>query len=67
MSEIRADAPFQPRQIPAAADVGEQADPGFGHREARMFGRDAIFRRLRKRRRRRLAVMPSMKVTTGFA
>ena len=45
--EIRADAPFQPRQIPAAADVGEQADPGFGHREARMFGRDAIFRRLR--------------------
>src|SRR3546814_20024566 len=40
-------AAFEPRQIPAAADVGKQADPGLGHREARMFGRDAIFRGLR--------------------
>lgn len=47
VAEARADAPFQPRQIPAAADVREQADPGFGHRKARMFGRDTIFRRLR--------------------
>ncbi len=45
--EKHPDAAFEPRQIPAATDVGEQADPGFGHREARMFGRDAIFGRLR--------------------
>src|SRR3546814_18219412 len=33
--EKDADASFEPRQIPAAADVGEQADPGLGHREDR--------------------------------
>src|SRR3546814_16493323 len=38
---------FRSRQIPAAADVGEQPDPGLGHREAGVLGRDAIFRRLR--------------------
>src|SRR3546814_7347929 len=38
--EKDADASFEPRQIPAAADVGEQADPGLGHREAGVFGRD---------------------------
>ena len=30
----------QPRQIPAAADVGEQADARLGHRVARVLGRD---------------------------
>ena len=37
---ILADAAGQARQVPAAADVGEQADYGFGHGEARIFGRD---------------------------
>src|SRR3546814_13526947 len=45
--EKDADASFEPRQIPAAADVGEQADPGLGHRAAGVFGRDAIVSRLR--------------------
>ena len=45
--EELADPARQPRQIPAAADVGEQADRGFGHREAGMLGRDAVARGLR--------------------
>ena len=40
-------APAQPRQVPAAAHVGEQADTAFGHGEARVLGRDAIFARQR--------------------
>src|SRR3546814_13515476 len=45
--EKDADASFEPRQIPAAADVGEQADPGLGHRDGGVFGRNALVRRLR--------------------
>ena len=41
------DAAFEPWEVPAAADVGKQADPRLGHGEARMFGCDAIFRGLR--------------------
>jgi len=46
--EELADATGQPRQIPAAADIGEQADTRFGHGKARIFGRDAIFARQRQ-------------------
>ena len=45
--EILPDAPRQPREIPAAADIGEQPDPGFGHRELGVLGRDAETTRLR--------------------
>ena len=41
--EELAEPPRQPREIPAAADIGEQADPGFGHGESRVLGRHAIF------------------------
>ena len=37
-----ADFPGQTRQIPAATDIGEQADPGFGHRKPCVFGGDTI-------------------------
>src|SRR3546814_2695642 len=36
--------PRQPRQIPAAADIGEQPDSRLGHREFGVSGRDAEFR-----------------------
>ena len=39
--------PGQARQIPAAADVGEQADARLGHGEARVLGRDAEVARQR--------------------
>ena len=42
-----ADPPRQARQIPTAADVGEQADPRFRHRELRILGGDAIAARQR--------------------
>ncbi len=35
----------QPRQMPAAAHIGKQADTGFGHGEPRIFGRHAVFAR----------------------
>jgi hypothetical protein len=35
------DAPFKSRQIPAATYIGKQADAGFGHGEAGIFGRHA--------------------------
>ena len=35
------------REIPAAADIGEQADARFGHGKARILGRDAKFGGLR--------------------
>ena len=41
------ESPLETRQIPAAADIREQADAGFGHGKAGIFGRDAIFGRLR--------------------
>ena len=45
--EILAHAARQAREIPAAADIGEQADAGFGHGEHRAFGGHAVFGRLR--------------------
>ena len=40
--EEHPDLSRQARQIPAAPDIGEQADPGFGHGKARVFGGDTI-------------------------
>ena len=40
--------PRQPRQIPAAADIGEKPDPRFGHGELRILGRDADIARAGK-------------------
>ncbi len=42
-----ADSTGQARQIPAAADIGEQADAGLGHGERRVLGRDAEVARQR--------------------
>ena len=39
--------PGQPRQIPSAADIGKQADAGFGHGEPGMLGRDPVATRQR--------------------
>ena len=41
--DIFAKVAGEAREIPAAADIGEQADPGLGHREARILGGDAEF------------------------
>jgi hypothetical protein len=46
-SEELAGPPRQARQIPAAADVGEQADRRLRHGEAGVLGGDPVFARLR--------------------